>query len=693
MPPGDQPPARPKLRLATLLSIFSAGLVLVTSLLLSGTLHGIASERVIRLESERMADRLELVASQFQLRIEKAKHDVQLIVGLPETAELLSNAGADAPPSDRGRRSLTEHFRQLLRLNPEYFQVRLVGAADAGREVVRVDRLGSGDLQVADRDALQQKGNRDYFQDALRAAVGETYVSHFNLNREHGVIEEPPRPTVRVAQPVYDDSSDAAVAVVVINIDLDAWFKQAQGMVSGEHLQLFVTNEEAQYLIHPDPQKAFGFERGDRRLATDDYPEITPMFDGSHENLLVTSNQDELLVGRRLELSGSPFLRQKVFVAVSDKQFALGETASLRRLSIAITALMTVAAVALAVLASRAISRPIHELQRATARLIESGPRDRIAEPDRGAREVAELAVAFNRMTATLQETLVSKSELEDEVARRERSEHALKQTAEQLGELNRLLEVESASLVAANEELDRFTYIASHDLRAPLRAIESLAGWLVEDLGDNLPEKSRQHLNLLGARVARMNHLLDDLLDYSRAGRAPSARTRFTAREVVENAAALAGVGAGFEVEIAGEPLMVDGFHTPLETILRNLIANAVKHHDQPAGRITVRWDAADQPDMVRFTVADDGAGIEARYFDTVFEIFQTLRPRDEVEGSGMGLALAKKLVTQAGGRIWLEPNEPRGARFLFTWPLNEPLPPAASPAPVGREADPAGD
>jgi PAS domain S-box-containing protein len=225
--------------------------------------------------------------------------------------------------------------------------------------------------------------------------------------------------------------------------------------------------------------------------------------------------------------------------------------------------------------------------------------------------------------------------------------------------------------LERSNKELDAFAYVASHDLKAPLRAIDSLAQWIAEDAEDVLPADSRRHLQTLRQRVKRLEGLLDDLLDYSRAGqeRAPS--------EVVDTGVLVAGIvellapPSAFTVTVAPHMPILRASKAPLEQIFRNLIGNAIKHHHRLDGRVEVT--AHERRRMWEFVVADDGPGIPAAYHDRIFQMFQTLKPRDEVEGSGIGLAVVRKLITSRGGTITVESAEGQGARFCFTWPKQE--------------------
>ncbi|MDJ0926156.1 MAG: ATP-binding protein [Gammaproteobacteria bacterium] len=229
-------------------------------------------------------------------------------------------------------------------------------------------------------------------------------------------------------------------------------------------------------------------------------------------------------------------------------------------------------------------------------------------------------------------------------------------------------LEAKSEELRRSNHDLEQFAYVASHDLKAPLRAIEVLVQWLREDLADVETGEVQENLGLLSQRTQRLNRLLDDLLEYSRAGRRVGQVAEVNTRELVQDIVTLLGPADGMRV-IADDSLPVMTTHVaPLEQVLRNLINNAIKHHPGDTG--TVRVSAQQQGESVMFAVEDDGAGIAEEYADKVFKMFQTLQPRDEREGSGMGLAIVQRIIDWQGGRVWFHPGPGnRGTVFKFIW------------------------
>lgn len=229
-----------------------------------------------------------------------------------------------------------------------------------------------------------------------------------------------------------------------------------------------------------------------------------------------------------------------------------------------------------------------------------------------------------------------------------------------------------TAELERSNRELDQFAYVASHDLKAPLRATALLAEWITEDSAAVLSPKSLAHLDKLNGRIKRMERLLDDLLAYSRVGRTHQPPERVDTRLLVQETADLLNLPAGFHVVLPESMPVLYTERVPLATVLRNLIQNAYKHHDHPErGCVTIGVD--DLGDALQFSVADDGPGIAPEYHEHVFELFRTLKPRDQVEGSGMGLSVVKKTVESRGGWIRLTSSPGSGATFTFTWPKQE--------------------
>jgi len=240
--------------------------------------------------------------------------------------------------------------------------------------------------------------------------------------------------------------------------------------------------------------------------------------------------------------------------------------------------------------------------------------------------------------------------------------------TDRKLSELS--LRDNNQQLERSNRDLEDFAYIASHDLKTPLSGIKSAALWLEEDLHD-LSDESRKLLGLMRSRINRMERLLDDLLTYSRVGRTETAASETTLADIFASIIEVLNPPSHIQVRVEGELSVIVTASAQLEQVLRNLINNAIKHHDKQNGEVVLSGKRVG--DFVEFVVRDDGPGILPQFHDKIFQLFQTLKRRDEVEGSGMGLALVKKLVEQQNSRITVHSQgNGTGTEFRFQWPTS---------------------
>lgn len=242
------------------------------------------------------------------------------------------------------------------------------------------------------------------------------------------------------------------------------------------------------------------------------------------------------------------------------------------------------------------------------------------------------------------------------------------KKSAQLLVQHQQDLESANARLAQTNKELETFAYVASHDLKSPLRGISQLSTWIDEDLAEKEFVEVGKHTHLLRNRIQRMEKLLDDMLIFYRAGKTDGNVTRIDLAQMAKELFEIQNTKSGLHLELGDDLPVFDTLSTPFEQILRNLFSNAIKHHDSDNGLIRVDARKLNN-NFYEISVIDDGPGIPAKFQERVFGMFQTLRPRDEMEGSGMGLALIKKIVETYGGKISVHSGG-RGCRFTFTWP-----------------------
>jgi signal transduction histidine kinase len=234
--------------------------------------------------------------------------------------------------------------------------------------------------------------------------------------------------------------------------------------------------------------------------------------------------------------------------------------------------------------------------------------------------------------------------------------------------ELEQRVEERTASLNSVNEELKHFAYVVSHDLKAPLRAINQLSGWICEDYADAFDEEGREQMALLRDRARRMHDMIDGILQYSRVGRIAEPEERIDCSQLLADVISLIAPPEHIEVHIQADLPVIIGERLRLFQVFQNLLDNAIKYNDKDKGIISVT--CMEQGHYWQFSVSDNGPGIDKKYQEKIFQLFQTLKPKDQSESTGIGLSLIEKIVTTWGGRIWLESEVGKGSSFIFTIP-----------------------
>ena len=263
--------------------------------------------------------------------------------------------------------------------------------------------------------------------------------------------------------------------------------------------------------------------------------------------------------------------------------------------------------------------------------------------------------------------------------SRRKLAEDALAELCQELGieferqnfqsakidNVDNLLLIAAKKLRVSNQELEQFAHVIAHDIKAPLRAIASLTQWLKEDLEDKLDEDTRYNMNLIENRVHRLENLIDDLLEYSRVGRENTQAQKVVVEEMLKDI--IDALDTDCAIAIEGEmPTFVTAL-VPLQQVFSNLISNAIKHGDRENSKVII--SVQDRDDFYRFTVADNGQGIDPKYHQKIFGIFQSLTSRDDKESTGIGLSIVKKAVENQDGKVEIKSQLGEGAAFSFIW------------------------
>jgi signal transduction histidine kinase len=349
---------------------------------------------------------------------------------------------------------------------------------------------------------------------------------------------------------------------------------------------------------------------------------------------------------------------QDLAMARADHVRELAHTRNLRNgVLIAIFAVFFATAILLAALMRRAVTRPLAALATACRRITEGNFSEAILA--RGPKDVRGMAIDVDNMRQRI-------------VAELDTSQSARNRLAAQA----QVLDQRAAELHRSNAELEQFASVASHDLQEPLRKVASFCQLLEKRYGDKLDARGVEYIGFAVDGAKRMQMLINDLLAFSRVGRPGATYTTVELDSALD--AALANLAVAIDessAEIVRTERLpsVRGELTLLVMLWQNLIANAVKfRRDDRAPRIVIdcQHSSGDRDDEWLLSVSDNGIGIEKEFVDKVFVIFQRLHGRDAYTGTGIGLALCKKIVEQHGGAIWIDTSYTEGTRFRFTMP-----------------------
>ncbi|MFI5332403.1 MAG: ATP-binding protein, partial [Desulfobaccales bacterium] len=295
------------------------------------------------------------------------------------------------------------------------------------------------------------------------------------------------------------------------------------------------------------------------------------------------------------------------------------------------------------------VVRPLRNLRQLTERLA-AGDLSKRAGPAYPAGELGLLAQDFDRMAATLQE----------------RDADLLKTAAE--------LRQRAKELTAANQELENFTYSVAHDLRAPLRSMGGFARILLEDYPDQLDAEGQRYLNIIQQEARKMGQLIDDLLALARLGRKELSLARLDLADlaqVVFDELKAAYPERNLQIEVQPLPAVL-GDRVMFRQLLANLLDNAIKFtQDRDPALIQVSGWSAGKENI--YCIKDNGVGFDMRYVHKLFEVFQRLHPEEEYGGTGVGLAIVKRVIDRHGGRVWAESTPGEGATICFALPQRE--------------------
>lgn len=352
-----------------------------------------------------------------------------------------------------------------------------------------------------------------------------------------------------------------------------------------------------------------------------------------------------------------------ILVIEHEKEEIFASVYRMRNSLLVISLVVMILAILLGSVIAVTISAPVAKLRKAAQEISKGKLDTRINIKSKD--EIGDLAHSFNEMTDQIHKRDIALMKAKDDL------EIKVEERTADLVTANKNLE-------RVNNELKEFAYVVSHDLKAPLRAISSISEWIKTDYHDKLDETGKEQLDLLSSRTTRMQRLIDGVLAYSRAGRVKGRMSKVDLNELLRSIIELLDPPENITISIEKRMPTLVCEETRITQVFQNLLSNAIKFMDKPQGIIKINCKANNG--YWRFSVIDNGPGIDEKYHDMIFRIFQTVSAKDEYESTGVGLSVIKKIVELYGGKVWLDSEIGKGTSFHFTFPRTIPEQPSRS-------------
>lgn len=537
-------------------------------------------------------------------------------------------------------------FVGMLRANPALSQVRLINIS--GKEVVRAEGRGTeSSISVIAENELQDKSGRGYFQAAIKLEDGQSFISDINLNEENGQIIEPRELVVRVARPVFAQSGENTqpYGIIVVNLSM-AYPLDRLTSLAGSLRTVRLVDESGSYLYHSGENIAITNSLDVPRNFYSDFPDVEQ---GIGDNAVYKSDRQRLTV---VPLSYGDDLAKHfpLFLAVSSESsdaISLRSTV-LRQTSVVLITVMLVA-IAICIFITRRITTPLSRMSNSLAKNQQQTLMSHV--PSFAPQEIQQLAEAFD---LSYKKLAANQHQLKLEIEHKQRAQSGLEEKVTQLNN--------------ANNELQQFTYIASHDLQEPLRTIRSFVDLIHKQYSELYDEKGRTMLNFIDEASIRMETLVKDLLDYGRIGAKNSLVSVdlndifLSVKQDLTNA-----IETSNATVTQTQLPVITGRETELRLLFQNLLSNALKFRRSDVApeinisskEILTGW---------QISVCDNGIGVAEEHRHKIFGVFKRLHTKSEYPGTGIGLAHCKKIVELHGGNIWIEPNQSGGSCIVFT-------------------------
>lgn len=744
------------------------GMCLITSLSLGSFLFAKTSKMAVRMQEKELEAEVRAISPIFSSVFTQLRRDVKFLANTPSITGLtrsIQNSGID--PTDHSTtepwvKRLQDIFSSMILSRDSYVQIRFIGVADNGRELVRVNKR-NGKVIAVPNSELQQKDNEFYFNEIIKYSAGEVYYSTVSLNREWGKIQEPFQPVIRVAIPIHDDDNNI-FGMIIINAEYEIILREAlENIESNKNLYIF---DEAGNMLTYNNQTddtVFHFRSGIQVFAK--FPFLRQIIgsdvnsgnlnidiDGKENAVSYSKAHYDPIRDDRLLLSVMSISKEELLNPVYEVQ---------KEYMYLISALVMISLCLSAFFAYRQAS-PLKMMTSAIKGWSEED--EKIDLPVNLSDEIGDLARAFEKLierlnklreqeqktafrksylasiVETSEDAIISKSlegiitswnrgasrlfgftpleaidqnisliippefmeEEKELIARIDARKSVQSMETKRLNKQGDLIDISlSASpiynsnkaivgistimrdisdrvkaeeeILRSNAELERFAYIASHDLQEPLRMVSNFTEILCDSYyNKKLDDEAKEYMEIIISSTKRMQDMVADLLEYSRVGSKEGNLTVVDSRKhidlALENLHEVI-VEANAVIEVDKNLPMISMYPSKFTSLIQNLIGNALKYRDESrVSKVCIHCD--EHGSVWQFTIKDNGIGMKKEYLEQIFVIFKRLHSKDEYSGTGIGLAICKKIVDSFGGDIWVESEYGKGSIFYFTVP-----------------------
>ena len=553
---------------------------------------------------------------------------------------------------------LEKTFESLIKRKSKYYQIRFIDKY--GQEMVSVYRTPLKIIRSRGKN-LQNKAHRHYVKDTLKLKAGEIYMSDINLNREFGEIQRPHLEVFRIATPIYDERNNKVAGLLVVTFEVGSELRAIQKSIrNNDNGTIYITNDHGGYLLHPNPEKTYGFDLDKRYRIQEDIPQLAEQFIPGNQNKYLTlmphdTNGKDVVNFTKIAFDPSHPERFISVIMTQDYASIVAEESDLLNEIVIWSIFLVLLGVALAIIFAIRITRPIKQITQAVNEFSQQRTTT-LNIPVNSTDEVGSLAKSFNSMIKQIEHSQIQLEDMNNNLE---------KMVQTRTNDLNKAL-VEAE---LANKSKSEFLSQMSHELRTPLNAILGFAQML-ELHSENLNNVQQQNVQEIMDAGYHLLTLINDVLDLTRieSGNLEVIIENVSINKVIAQCIILIQPQAtSGHLEIVNrlntKEYFVKADSTRLKQVFLNLLSNAIKYNCDN-GKIILDCKIIDKQ-RLRVSVIDSGEGLAEEDIDKLFTSFERLDKKNNVEGAGIGLVITKQLLDLMNGAIGVECAQAKGCTF----------------------------